>query len=324
MKIFTNILKKFHSQKGITGTDVSIAIIIISVTIGVITGIYINVTNSSKENIRYSAATRIATQIAENIEAMSYDELESETILQIDSNTEDGVERKVLNVIIPKGYIVEVTKSLVDSDLDIIKKYNIEVSYRVGKKNYDNVSVQIIKQRELLEQTNQPDLSLLQNYNKTKKYFYPIKMISGEYIITSSSDKDWYNYDIGNYANVYASNVKKQIGDIVTPKFVEELYVWVPRFGKIEDSQLNDENITFLYGTSKHRIMFKNLDVSKNFYSYTVDYSDGNYNDALVYVENTFRDNDGLTGMWYAVGSTNENNVENSYNALTSIIPKQN
>ena len=149
-------------------------------------------------------------------------------------------------------------------------------------------------------------------------------MVSGDYIITSSSDKDWYNYDIGNYANVYASNVKKQIGDIVTPKFVEELYVWVPRFAKIEDSQLSDENITFLYGTSKHRIMFKNLDVSKNFYSYTVDYSDGDFNDALVYVENTFSDNDGLTGMWYAVGSTNETNVETSYNALTSIISKQN
>ena len=169
MKIFTNILKKFHNQKGIAGTDIAIAIIIISVTIGVITGIYINVTNGSKENIRYSAATRIATQIAENIEAMTYDELESETILQIDANTEDGVERKVLNVIIPKGYIVEVTKSQVDSDLDIIKKYNIDVSYRVSKNNYDNVSIQIIKQRELLEQTNQPDLSLLQNYNKTKK-----------------------------------------------------------------------------------------------------------------------------------------------------------
>ena len=323
MKIFRNILKKFHSQKGITGTDVAVAIIIISATIGVITGIYINVTNGSKENIRYSAATKIVTQVAENIEAMSYDELSSATTFELDSNTDEGVERKVLGVTIPKGYSIKVTESDFTSDLDIIKEYNIEVSYRVGKDYNDSVSVQVIKKRELLEQTNKPDLYLIPNYSKDS-YIYPIKKTSTGYVVTTTSDKDWYNYDDGYYANVYVSSSKKNIGAAVTPLDGEK-YVWIPRFGKTATTQLTTSNLTYLYGTSKHSIVFKNLDVSKNFYSYTLDYSDGSYTDATAYVTDTFADNDGLTGMWYLVGSnTNSINCGNAYDALTSILPIQN
>lgn len=323
MKIFKKILKKFHSQKGITGTDVAAAIIIISATVGVITGVYINVTNGSKENIRYSAATKIVTQVAENIEAMSYDELASVTTLELDASTADSVERKVLGVTIPKGYSIKVTESEFTSDLDIIKEYNIEASYRVGKDYNDSVSVQVVKKRELLEQTNEPDLYLIPNYS-TNSYIYPIKKTSTGYVVTTTSDKDWYNYDDGYYANVYVSTSEKKVGATVTPLDGEK-YVWIPRFGKSSSTQLATSNLTYLYGTSKHSIVFKNLDVSKNFYSYTVDYSDGSYTDAAAYVADTFVDNDGLTGMWYLVGAdTNSTNCINAYDALTSIVPIQN
>ena len=322
MKILENILKKFHSQKGITGTDVAVAIIIIAATVGVITGIYINIVNGSKENIRYSSATRIATQIAENIEAMSFDEAISVTKLKVDSSSED--ERKIFNVSIPKGYSAEVKLSNVSSEVDVVRKFNIEVSYKVRKNYNDNIDLEVIKQRELLEQTNKPDLNLLSNYIDSSKFYYPIKLTSDGYVVTTTSDKNWYNYDDGYYANVYISNVERSIGDIVVPVNGEK-YVWIPRFAKIESSQLDASNFTFLYGTSKHRIIFKNIDVSKNFYSYTLDYKDGSYNDAGAYVENTFKDNDGLKGMWYLVGgTTNDLNTETAYNALNTVLPIQN
>ena len=318
MKVFKNFLKKFHSQKGVTGTDVAAAIIIISATIAVITGIYINIINSSKENIRYSAATRIATQIAEKIEAISYDELDTNTIWSIDAT--NNTERKILGITIPKGYSVNITETTLDSGLDIIKKYNIETSYRVNAKYDDTVVVQVIKERELLEQTNKPDLFLIKNYTKNS-YIYPIKYTASGYMVTTESDKDWYNYDEGYYAQVYLSSEKREVGDIVTPVDGEK-YIWIPRFGKTSTTQLTTANLTYLYGTSKHSIVFKNIDVSNKFYSYTIDYSDGLYTDATAYVANTFTDNDGLTGIWYLIGSNaNSTNATEAYNALKSILP---
>ena len=321
MKLFKNFLKKFHSQKGITGTDVAVAIIIISVTIAVITGIYINVTNGSKENIRYSAVTRIATQIAEKIEAMGYDELASVTTWKIDNKS---TERKIVGITIPKGYKVEITEAGVSSGLDIVKKYNIEVSYKASKIYDDSVNIEVVKERELLEQTNKPDLYLLENYAKDC-YMYPIKYTSAGYMITTASDKSWYNYDNGEYAQVYVSSVEKNIGDIVVPGNGEK-YVWIPRFGKTSTTQLAKSNLTYLYGTSKHSIVFKTVDVTNKLYTYTINYEDGAYADAKAYVANTFEDNDGLTGMWYLVGGTTENTTKETtaYNALTSIIVKVN
>lgn len=321
MKIFENFLKKFHNQKGITGADVAIALIIIAATIGVVASIYINITNTSKENIRYSAATRIATQIAENIEAMSYEEVKSITKLEIAANTTEE-ERKIFNVTVPKGYSVKLTVLDITSSVDVVKKFNIEVSYRVRNNYNDTISLQVIKQRELLEQTNSPELDMIPDYDTSSKYYYPIKLTDSGYVITTTSDKDWYNYDIGYYANVYVSNTVKNIGDIVVPG-TNQRYVWVPRFGKIEDTQLTKNNIAFLYGTSKHIIVFKNI--SNSFYSYTIDYSNGVYSDAAAYVEDTFKDNDGLEGMWYLINSTeNDSSVQTAYNALNTIFPIKN
>ena len=321
MKFFKRFLKNFHSQKGITGTDVAIAIIIISVTIAVITGIYINVTNGSKENIRYSAVTRIATQIAEKIEAMSYDELASVTTWAIDNELTD---RKILDITIPKGYEVVVTEVGVDSGLDIVKKYDIAVSYKVNKSYDDSINIQVVKERELLEQTNKPDLYLIDNY-ANDSYIYPIKYTATGYVITTVSDKAWYNYDNGEYAQVYISSVEKNIGDVVVPGNGEK-YVWIPRFGKTATEQLDETNLTYLYGTSKHCIVFKNVDVTNKLYTYTINYEEGAYVDAEAYVANTFEDNDGLTGMWYLIGGTTENTTEETtaYNALTSILEKVN
>ena len=68
-------IKYLRSNRGITGTDIVAAITLIILTMGVVTAIYINVTNKTKENIRYSNATRIATQIIENIQINTFADL---------------------------------------------------------------------------------------------------------------------------------------------------------------------------------------------------------------------------------------------------------
>lgn len=97
----TESLKKLKSKKGITGVDVAVAISIIVLTIGVVTSIYINTTNKSKESIRYSASTRIATQIVENIQSMTYDEVVYRCSNSNLSKVESNIDGKIFGVNVP-------------------------------------------------------------------------------------------------------------------------------------------------------------------------------------------------------------------------------
>lgn len=315
MGIFKNISKKFRDEKGLTGADVVVSIAIIGVTIALITGIYINITNTSKENIRYSAATRIATQISENIQAMSYDEFIKIGNIDISSNA--GGTRRAFDTAVPRGYSVTVTSSKLSTTLDIVREVNVEVTYRVNNNLNNDISLKFVKERELLEQTNKPDLSLLPSYKQNYKYCYPIKEYggSGSYVTTTESDSDWYNYDEGTYAKVYLTNSVQILGNNVSTSsgLVCE---WVPRFG------VDSGVYSFLYGASRHKIVFKNVDLENNLYTYTVDFSDGAYNDVAGYIDGTFADNDGLSGMWYVSSgdlTLNSQEAIDAYNTLLTM-----
>lgn len=323
MKIFQRLFKKFHNQNALTGADVVISIAIILITIGVMTGIYVNVTNGSKENIRYSAATRIATQISENIEAMSYDEVITIGDREVPEKKNGNETRKIFNTTVPVGYSVKVTSTKLSKDLDIVRKFDIEVVYRINNKTNNSIVLQVTKERELLEQTNRPDLSLLPNYKNDYDYCYPIKNTSSGYVVTTESDLDWYNYDnVDGYATVFLTSIEKNIGDTISLD-AGLICIWIPRFGTIDSEPISGSNVAFLYGTSKHKIVFKNVDLEKNFYTYTVDYIDGKYSDAYAYVDDTFFDDDGKSGIWYATNASYEEQNSifaiNSYNAFLNI-----
>ena len=58
-----NLLKNFKNEKGATGADIVVALSIIVLTVSVISMVYINLTNGSKNVNRTAGATRIATNI---------------------------------------------------------------------------------------------------------------------------------------------------------------------------------------------------------------------------------------------------------------------
>lgn len=66
---------KFKSEKGFTGTDITVALIIILLFMSVISVVFFNITKSSKNIDRRSEATYIATSIIEAIKAQKYDDL---------------------------------------------------------------------------------------------------------------------------------------------------------------------------------------------------------------------------------------------------------
>ena len=73
------------SQKGFTGIDITIAIIVITLFVSIISVVFYNITISSKKVERKTEATYIAQDVIEKIKALDYDEA-------IETQGEDAVD----------------------------------------------------------------------------------------------------------------------------------------------------------------------------------------------------------------------------------------
>lgn len=308
------IFKKFKSKKGFTGVDVVVAVSVIVLTIGVVTAIYINTTNKSKDSIRYSAATRIATQLIENIQSMTYDELVyrcSNNYNSVNAET-DG---KIFGVNVPVGYSAEVlAPKITSNELDIIRDVTVNVTYTISNTT-KTITLYTKKEKELLEETNKPDLNLINDYSDSN--YYAIKYVNGSYIVTATSDTDWYNYDRGYYALLLKTSTSYDYGDTVIPgEITSGLYVWVPRFGLDSNS-----NLVYCYGASNYQITFSLYDNLLYGYMLSGSGNGDNYTVTQIdsYLDNTFAENDGLTGVWYQPYNSSENDsvTTSAYENLT-------
>ncbi len=296
---------------------------------GVVTAIYTNLTNKSKENLRYSAATRIATQIVENIQSKCYDELihrcsgagTNGNLSEVEFS-KDGPHRtvnggKIFDVKVPVGYSAKVELSNA-KDLDIVRNVTVTVKYKIlGFER--NVTLYTVKQKELLEQTNKPDLTMIKDYATNGSKYYSIKKVDANYIVTTTSDPDWYNYDSAKIpALVVKSETAKNIGDVFAQSDLTSLpvYVWVPRYARKNTSEL-----TFLYGTSSYEIQFGTMSNGKliGYYISGSGTNTGfNMPVAASYYGNTFTETDGKTGVWYCLNQTglNDGTTTTIYNQL--------
>lgn len=310
--------KKLRNSKGVTGADIAVAIGIVTIAMGVVMAVYTNVVNKSKEQVRYSAATRIATQLVENIQSITYDEL----VYRVD-NSFNKVDTKddnsIFGVKVPVGYSAEVVAPKINENaIDTVRNITINVTYKVSNKT-KTITFYSIKNKELLEQTNKPNLSLIDGYNEN---YYPVKYTGNGYVVTTTSDPDWYNYDEGNYALVFYSAAEKALGDRIPTSTVTtgDLYIWVPRFGNDNNSKL-----AFCYGASNYKITFSLFDNKLYGYMLTGSGNNGEFTiDSVLYKPNTFMENDGLTGIWYKLNGQNTQVEESAYKELRTAIEKNN
>ena len=251
----------FRSQKGATGADVMIAATVIMIVIGIVSMIYVNTTLQSRNVTRTAGATRIATNILENIEKISYDEfattynsVKGATIPSIDTYTSyPTLSGTVFNTKIPNGYTVYLygepnygshTSAL--EQFDLTRDIKLVVTYKVGDV-IEKVEFSTSKKREIVGEVNEPDTSILGtqgflNVEDVDQVFYPIKYsdTAKSYVRTTENDQNWYNYSNKRWAMV-----------LVAPKSIEEnnifdangalkssiesdesvkKYVWIPRF----------------------------------------------------------------------------------------------
>ena len=182
------IRKKLNSEKGVTGVDIVVSITMIIVTISVVMAIYVNINNTSRNVTRTAGATRIATNILEQIEIMYYEELQdklqemaSDTANVIFTRNDaelvtyngeyviDGKKvsstYKLFNTRVPTGYTVVLNISHVfgakeTSKFYIIKKIDRSVKYNVAGLEKE-VSLSTTKQHEKLNYGyNEPVISI--------------------------------------------------------------------------------------------------------------------------------------------------------------------
>lgn len=265
-----NLLTNLKNEKGATGADIVVALSIIVLTVSVISMVYINLTNGSKNVNRTAGATRIATNILENIDKMSYTQY-NETLNAFATNDSKGWTvtgdanaktiilegkktgtEKIFDTKIPKGYKVELTSQSINAGdslpkYDLIKKINVKVTFTVSKTE-QNVSLYTSKEREQLAEVNKPDIDSL---NVTGKSYVPIKYstIQQAYVVTDEKDINWYDYSNKVWAMVYVdslSNINsiKDAGKLSTAQAnsTGNIYYWIPRFSTDGQALYNASN----------------------------------------------------------------------------------
>jgi hypothetical protein len=311
MKFLKTIFNKFKKDnRGVTGTDVAAAIIIIALTMGVVTSIYINTINKYKDNVRYSNATRIATSIMEQIESNTFvDVVNACQTIQDDGTTvsEKTVtnNESILGVKVQAGYTatVSATKVATAETVDIARDIKVEVFYNSTLQT-KSVTLYGVKELEILNQVNSPDISMLSDYSKYlsgEVAYYPIVAnSSGTYTVTDYNDSNWYDYmstskTFALIGVVSTTDEALNIGD----EFKSTsglIYEWIPRFG-LDDSG----KVKFCYGTSKHAIGWSAYESGgKTVYGYMIarNASDKKITDIKSWFNDAFTDEDGLTGIW--------------------------
>ena len=330
MGVIKKIFNKLNDRKAVTGTDIAAAITVIVLTIGIVTSIYVNAINKSKDNLRYANAVRIATNIMENIQANSYEILI--TTCKETGNTKSASSGKIFGTKIPNGFQATVTANPGSGEVDIARDVTVTVKYKAST-TYKTISLTSVKEKELMDMTNAPDFSLIPGYGTSGQYFYPVKSTDKtNFKITTMADIDWFDYEEGKYALVYkTTSGNLNVEDTTTDK--ANIYAWIPRY--VQSSTAGINGVKFLYGASKYTISFNSYTLNgKVLYSYGLANPPVLYTaiSGFSYSANSFKDNDGLSGSWYRIDNNGTNDTtdkratiaKNAFTALNTKLPKVN
>lgn len=325
-----DFLKKLKSGRGAVGVDVLTSSAMILITVTIVSILYVNISLQTRNIQRTAGATRIATNILENIQSMSYEEFTTlyDGIMVTDIyNGEtyhkvEGTETnyKVFGTKIPVGYAFYIkaenvygSHTIPTEQFDLVRDIDIVVTYKLGN-NVEDISFSTIKQRELIDECNAPNTSYLNSVNSisTEAKIYPIKYseVIGGYIRTTEDDVDWYDYNNKKWAVVLVSDkLESDLFDangrytgVEAPK-----YMWIPAFF-VNLNDVGNEFKAFRYKGSE-KIIIPNVltslaDVTGetslfNYYSF-----------AEKPAEYQKLTEDTYTGMWVEMSESSLNSVQ--------------
>ena len=126
-------------EKGLTGVDIAISIVVMTIFIAMIANLIANITLNTQDIKRKSTATSYAIQEIEKVKAQGYIDdyyskgIDSEDVLKdedIYSNSEFSGYHKKVTI---KDYVL--VKNNKNKKQDIVKEITVEISYKLGGKD---------------------------------------------------------------------------------------------------------------------------------------------------------------------------------------------
>lgn len=165
---------KIKNNKGITGIDITVAIVILALFISLITSMFYNVSVIGKSVNRKSEATYLAVQVIEGAKQLGYDKLPKGYVEESDLEEQTEEEAEAANTIInfedlnrlleengitaitlKNGYSVDISVEnyrKIKGDLtleDMLKRITVTVDYKDNKKDQSlELSAVILKEEE--------------------------------------------------------------------------------------------------------------------------------------------------------------------------------
>ncbi|MFR8103888.1 MAG: hypothetical protein ACLU8F_02210 [Clostridia bacterium] len=188
-----------HSEKGFTGVDLTIAILILVLFVSIITTIFYNIYISSTSIKRSTIANGYAMDILEAIDKENYEAIYTNS---------PAIQNIIQKEKIARGYTVTVavekyneTTGNTDKE-DLVKTVTVTVEYKVGIKP-EKVTMSKLKTAEV------PYRDSLGIMPKLVEGMQPVKYVitnqqtgEGYWQATTSSDPEWFDYEKKQWANV--------------------------------------------------------------------------------------------------------------------------
>lgn len=239
---------KLKSERGVTGVDITVAVIIIILFVSVITGLLYNIYAGSIANERNVEAHSYLISLFQKIDTIAYEQViedskvESPDIfiqkLELAFSGENVTVKRGMNNTYPGGYLIEVSVTNYNEQdgktdkQDWIKIIEAKVTYRMG----NNTKTATSRRLKIREQQAKDSLGISP---KLAEGMIPVKYIEqeGYWQVTDSTDPEWFDYQKGKWANIMLSDGSNV--DSATGKVLKEgsMFVYIPRFAyKIENS----------------------------------------------------------------------------------------
>ena len=125
----------FYNNKGITGIDLTLSVIVLTTFVGIIISLMVNNYKTSLEIQKSANAMSYATMVLEKVDEKSYEKV-----------TEDFLSEISGEISIDSDYEISLNVSQID-DSDYVKKVTIKVSYAVNNQRKEiNISKLKIKE----------------------------------------------------------------------------------------------------------------------------------------------------------------------------------
>ncbi len=139
---------KLKNNKGFTGVDVAVSLVILLIFISFVAALFYNVSNTSKRMERKTQATNIAIEFIEAMKATPFETLAANTQSQVtmDKDTFKSLTGKTVEI--PNGYTVKISIEDPNNDSNmgqVMKIITAEVTYQLGNADTEeNVMIQTL------------------------------------------------------------------------------------------------------------------------------------------------------------------------------------